>query len=73
MIYGYKTYAEFLASDTWKEIREVKLKQSNYTCKRCGEKKYLQVHHLNYNHRQKILKEDLVVLCKKCHEKTHGK
>ena len=41
-----------------------------FKCARCGYPKALQVHHLNYNNiYHEDVANDLITLCKKCHEK----
>ena len=36
-------------------------------------KSYLQVHHLNYDNIPQEKSEDLIVICKQCHEYIHKK
>jgi 5-methylcytosine-specific restriction endonuclease McrA len=43
-----KEYAEFLASDFWKEIRQRAIGRDGSECKMCGDIERLQVHHKMY-------------------------
>lgn len=76
----YKTkYYEYLQSKKWKKIRLKAAKRAHFICecceKKCTDKKTLkgfQVHHMTYEHLYDELHhmDDLVFLCKDCHEKT---
>lgn len=68
-----ENYEIFLNSDYWRYIRKLKLTQSRCKCQICGSKEGLNVHHNSYAHHYKEHKhlEDLVVLCRKCHEIFH--
>ncbi len=39
-------------------------------CETCGARKNICVHHIDFNHRNNK-KENLIILCKSCHCKTH--
>ena len=68
-------YAELLLDDRWKNKRLKILKRDNYTCRHCGSKDNLQVHHLIYktggvppwDYRN----SDLLTLCVNCHNEVH--
>jgi hypothetical protein len=64
-------YAEFLKTDYWAYVRELKIKQQP-KCK-CGADRLLQVHHITYKHHyhEHLHLDDLVVLCDPCHKKEH--
>lgn len=68
-----ENYYDFLNSDYWKYVRKLKLKSAGGKCQICGGKHNLVVHHNSYAHHKEEHKhlEDLVVLCRKCHEKFH--
>lgn len=70
----YKSYKDFLQSTYWKEVRAMVLKRDENKCG-CGAKFNLQIHHLTYrNHlNEKSHLEDLITVCRKCHEKIHNK
>jgi hypothetical protein len=66
------TYSEYLLTDHWKDIRERKLaSKSSYICYACGERSGLELHHKTYKRIGKEWLNDLVWLCRDCHEKTH--
>ena len=66
-------YGDFLKSSYWKNVKKEVLKRDKNTCSECGSNKYLHVHHLSYSHHfeEHLHLEDLITLCKSCHEKTH--
>lgn len=64
-------YAEYLRSDHWQRMRKVALWRWNYKCVVCGTKDNLDVHHKTYDRLGHEALEDLVVLCRSCHEATH--
>ena len=70
-----ENYAKFLKSDYWIEVRDKVIERDDNTCQKCGSKTNLHVHHKTYkNHFKKHLNlQDLITLCKKCHEKEHEK
>jgi len=68
-----KKYKAYLESPEWFAKREEILKRDNYECRECGSPNLLQVHHLNYNNLFDEKPEDLMTLCKPCHEKIHGR
>ena len=74
--------ASFYNSKDWKQLRLEVLRDSNYECvecKRLGKvvtdvHTVLEVHHVEYleNHPERALDIDnLIVLCKECHNKVH--
>jgi len=63
-------------SPMYKQWREFILKKDNYTCQLCGNRKFIEAHHImsfalyeatRYNI------ENGITLCKKCHKKFHRK
>ena len=74
-------YEGYLQSKKWANLRHRKLAYENYTCKRCGYSAFnnydiertLDVHHLTYERLGDENFDDLIVLCRNCHEKEHGK
>jgi hypothetical protein len=66
-----KAYSDYLASPTWKIIRDQRLALDNKECVMCGGKA-VHVHHRRYPKKwgeETIL--DLVSLCGSCHERHH--
>lgn len=86
---GAKTYQDFLNSDLWKDIKEwtfelrrIKTKRGKglLMCERCKinfpfslRNKKMTIHHLNYNCVGSERAEDLMILCRKCHNFIHSK
>jgi YgiT-type zinc finger domain-containing protein len=62
-------YSDFLKTPYWKCIASA-LKDRSPKCHLCGSSENLVVHHLTYTHHGRELDhlEDLVVVCKECHE-----
>jgi 5-methylcytosine-specific restriction endonuclease McrA len=72
-----KALHNFYKSDTWKLTREIKTRQSNGRCERCGAIGE-EVHHIIRLNEANVLDasvsinpENLVLLCKDCHNKEH--
>jgi len=61
-------YQLYLASREWAEKKEAVKKRSLCTCERCHNAPGEQVHHLTYAHKYAEPLDDLMHLCKPCHE-----
>lgn len=73
---GFNSYREFLLSDFWKKKRdwilECHRKKKGERCDGCGKSKItLEVHHLNYENLGNEGGEDILILCRDCHQKEH--
>jgi hypothetical protein len=66
-----ETYHEYLESPEWDERRKAKLDEAGYRCQLCNKASKLSVHHRCYDRVFNELPEDLIALCKKCHQKFH--
>ena len=65
-------YADYLQSPEWRERRKQALDWARNACQLCNSpQEPLNVHHRTYDRLGAELPADLVVLCKKCHEKFH--
>jgi hypothetical protein len=65
---------EYLLSDTWNTIRKRILARDRYTCRQCGiSGKPLDVHHITYDNLYSENDDELVAVCRECHEKIHEK
>lgn len=64
-------YKEYLLSDHWVEF-SFYIKNKINSCQLCSSKTKLQLHHNNYDCLYNEKESDVVVLCKKCHEKFHN-
>lgn len=66
-----ESYYQYLKSPHWQTTKKLALKMYK-SCVLCGTAKKLNVHHRNYDHLyNEIIAEDLIVLCKPCHEMYH--
>lgn len=75
MIRQYK-YEEELQSEEWRSLRMRLIAERGGKCEICGSHDILQVHHLSYEDGKKAWEypdSNFLVLCKKCHEKLHGR
>ena len=66
-----KDYHAWIESDAWREIRDKTIDRADHTCERCGEQRWLQVHHKHYRSLGHEQPEDLEVLCRDCHQDEH--
>jgi 5-methylcytosine-specific restriction endonuclease McrA len=66
-------YQAYLCSNHWLTVRQARLYLDKYRCRRCGEDKYLQVHHKTYERLGHEDMADLETLCRTCHRREHGK
>ena len=67
---GFKDYNEYLDSWIWKDKRDWIIEARGGKCEECGSIKSLNVHHLTYEHVCQEKSNELIVLCKKCHNKA---
>lgn len=67
----FNDYQEYLLSDLWRSRRSQAIRDAGYHCEQCGSMVRLQIHHLDYRRLGNENKEDLVVLCEKCHKNRH--
>lgn len=68
-------YKEYLQTNHWKNVRLKALRYYNYKCCLCSSSKEIHIHHRSYNHRgeeEHYIRNDLIALCKSCHEKHHN-
>ena len=66
---GYANYQEYLKSDDWKALRQIKLAESS-VCQCCGSNKKISIHHYCYNDSVMLglFPGLLIVVCDQCHE-----
>jgi len=62
----------------WNNAKSMALERANHQCEQCGNRGYLEVHHKeklengeSRHNSQKNRQENLIVLCRPCHEKVH--
>lgn len=71
-----KIYNKYLKSSKWRSFRKKIIEDRNYQCQRCRNKfgtKSLQIHHITYQQIFNETPEDVLLLCKGCHKKEHGR
>lgn len=70
---SYASYYDYLRSEEWQQKRLQVLVRDNFKCQLCGSGKNVQAHHISYeNLYTEAELDDLVTLCKACHEKVHS-
>jgi len=62
----------YLNSAKWKNKRQQVLNRDNYACQSCGSIA-TEVHHLHYRNFGNEPLDELISLCRECHEKIHEK
>ena len=66
-------YIRYLKSEEWAEVKIELLTQRGCKCERCGkETESLDVHHKTYKNLFNEEPEDLILLCRSCHNFEHG-
>jgi 5-methylcytosine-specific restriction endonuclease McrA len=60
-------YANYMLSSQWKARCFDVLQRDKYLCQACFKHKATQVHHLTYKRVGKERLEDLISVCKRCH------
>lgn len=64
-----KDYGKYINSPEWREKRKQRLKIDGKECRTCCSKTDLEVHHRHYNNfGNEDIKNDLITLCRDCHE-----
>jgi hypothetical protein len=64
-------YREYLRTAHWQRCRDLALKRAGYACQLCNGRGELHVHHRTYERRGAEIDADLIVLCKRCHQRFH--
>lgn len=67
-------YREYLRTQHWALAQSAVLKRDHNKCADCGDsnkEKAIEVHHITYIRRGKENLEDLMTLCKDCHNERH--
>lgn len=67
-------YIEYMQSEEWDRIRRERLRVDGYTCQGCGcTNEPLDVHHITYEDFGHERINNLLSLCRRCHDEIHGK
>jgi hypothetical protein len=64
-------YELYLTTDAWQMRRRYLIAQAGNRCRLCNDTGTLQLHHRTYGRVGHERPEDLIVLCKPCHEHFH--
>jgi hypothetical protein len=65
-------YKEYLKTQHWKDVREKALNRAGRKCQICNSDFQLNVHHRTYENRGAEKPNDVIALCRSCHEKFHN-
>lgn len=68
-----ENYAAYMKSDQWEVRRRAAVVRAGCKCQLCGHRGKLDVHHNDYRRLGQELPEDLIALCRPCHDRFHGK
>jgi 5-methylcytosine-specific restriction endonuclease McrA len=69
----YKMGAKYMEQEEWQVRRVQALTRAGYKCQTCSNRDTaLDVHHNSYQNYGDERPQDLVVLCRSCHQKIHG-
>jgi 5-methylcytosine-specific restriction endonuclease McrA len=65
-------YPAYLRTPEWRTRSRQRKNLACYRCEWCGSTRDLNTHHLNYQRRGfEDIDEDLICLCRRCHEQAH--
>ena len=69
---GFETYQDYLNHWMWQKKQDFVLDEIT-TCEICGSAENLRIHHKKEGYKRipQERKQDLVVVCKACHNKIH--
>lgn len=67
------SYKDYLDSDEWKKLRTRVRRRARGWCERCKVGPRADVHHLTYERLGNERLDDLVAVCRECHEHLHGR
>lgn len=69
--YSTKEHKAYIQTKKWKCIRKEVLKRDGGKCVVCGSKSKLEIHHITYENWKNENLDELVTLCKTCHNAVH--
>jgi len=64
-------YPEYLGSDEWSVKREYMLRRAGHRCQVCNSEGPLDIHHRTYERTGHEVPDDLIALCRACHQSFH--
>ena len=65
-------YKDYLNSKEWAQIKIDLYQTGGKQCEHCGSTNRIEVHHLHYDNVFNEEPEDLVLLCRQCHQAEHN-
>lgn len=72
---GYRTYADYLASDHWRAFKASwvprRTRNKRAVCEFCLSADRLDLHHRTYKRLGAERPADLVLICERCHSRVH--
>lgn len=68
-----RAYEQYLQSPEWKRKSKLVMLRAQGICEGCREAEAMNAHHLSYDDVGNEFLFQLVALCRKCHEKLHGR
>jgi 5-methylcytosine-specific restriction endonuclease McrA len=67
------SYLEYINSDAWREFKASIIAERGKACESClATPQSLDLHHLTYARFKNERREDVKLLCRKCHTAVHG-
>lgn len=72
MRYNRPDYDKYMSSGEWAYRRRRAIQRAGGKCEKCPTKNELEAHHLTYKNFGDEKDEDLMVLCKRCHNDIHA-
>ena len=66
------TYAHYRSLRQYQLRRQPIMDRAGGACEGCGKRDRLEVHHLHYQTMWAETPDDLVAVCKTCHDRAHG-
>lgn len=65
------SYRSYIISPAWQQVRREYLHSVGWVCERCHNDWATQAHHLTYDNLGHEGPQDLMALCRQCHEDVH--
>jgi len=66
-----ENYIRYINSREWQSKRTTILKRDGYLCQQCGSNSNLDVHHITYKRFTNENQNDLITVCRYCHNEIH--
>ena len=68
-----QSYADYLKSEQWQQLRRKILQRDGFRCQGCLAARATQVHHRTYGNVRREFCFELISLCDSCHARLHGR